>query len=229
MGQTEGEIIALMPAYNEARFIASVVQHVAQFVPIVVIDDGSNDGTGDIAEAAGATVVKHTTNQGKGKALNTGFDYAVAGGVSAAITIDADGQHDPEEIPAFIQAFREDRGDVIIGQRTFSRMPLKSRFGNRIGTWLLSLAMGRHIPDNQSGYRLVRREVMQVIRPSSTRFEAEVELLLRAQLAGFRVVWIPIKTIYNEKVSHYRPIRDSVLFLKMVWRIGQARRRGAFE
>ncbi len=229
MGQTAGEIIALMPAYNESRFIAGVVERVARFIPIVVIDDGSTDGTGDAARAVGATVITHEVNQGKGKALNTGFDYAVEAGVVAAITIDADGQHDPEEIPAFIDAFRANRADVIIGQRNFSRMPLKNQFGNRTGTWLLSLAMGRHIPDNQSGYRLLRREVMQAIRPSSTRFEAEVELLLRAQLAGFRIEWIPIKTIYNEKVSHFKPFRDSLLFLKMVWRIRQARRRGTFD
>jgi hypothetical protein len=89
--------------------------------------------------------------------------------------------------------------------------------------------MGQHIPDNQSGYRLLSRPVMQAIRPAAARFEAEVEILLRARMAGFRIAWVPIKTIYNDKTSHFRPIRDSLLFLKMVWRIWRARGRGKFE
>jgi glycosyltransferase involved in cell wall biosynthesis len=223
MSEQRGEIIALMPAFNEARYISSVVSRVSAYLPVVVIDDGSTDGTGAHAAMAGAKVIAHRSNMGKGKALNTGFAYAVKRGVDAAITIDADGQHDPDEIPRFIEAYRSGLGDVIIGQRTFSQMPAKSRWGNRIGTFLISAAMGRHIPDNQSGYRLLSRAVMAAVRPETTRFEAEVELLLRAHLAGFRLSWIPIKTIYNDKVSHYRPVRDSLLFLKMVFHIWRTR------
>ncbi len=229
MADRSGEIIALIPAYNESRYIADVVAGALKHVPVVVIDDGSTDGTGATAALAGAKVVAHKNNQGKGKALNTGFDYAVQRGVAAAITLDADGQHDPDEIPLFIAAFRAGEGDVIIGKRTFAEMPAKSQFGNRVGTWLLSRAMGRPIPDNQSGYRLLSREVMRTIRPTSTRFEAEVEILLRAQMAGFRLTWVPIKTIYNDKKSHFRPVHDSALFLKMVWRIWRARARGTFD
>jgi glycosyltransferase involved in cell wall biosynthesis len=228
MNQDRGEIIVLIPAYNEARFIGDVVQGALRYAPVIVIDDGSTDGSGAAAALAGAKVLVHTTNRGKGKALNTGFDYAVQRGVDAAITLDADGQHDPAEIPKFIAAFRAGKGEVIIGQRDFSQMPARNQFGNRTGTFLLGLAMGRPIPDNQSGYRLLSRAVLEKIRPDSSRFEAEVELLLRAQLAGFRMAWVPIRTIYNEKVSHFRPARDSWLFLKMVWRIWRARRRGGF-
>ncbi len=227
--QQGGEIIALIPAYNEARYIGEVVKKVLQYVPVLVVDDGSTDGTGSAAALAGAKVIVHSRNQGKGKALNTGFDYAVQRGADAAITLDADGQHDPGEIPKFIEAYRAGLGDVIIGQRTFTQMPGKSRFGNTVGTWLLNKAMGREIPDNQSGYRLLSRPVLEAVRPDASRFEAEVELLLRVQLAGFRLYWVPIKTIYGDKVSHFRPIPDSALFLKMVWRIWRARRRGRFE
>ena len=223
------EIIALIPAYNEARYVAAVVAGARKYLPAVVIDDGSTDGTGAIAADAGAVLVAHTANQGKGKALNTGFDYAAQLEVDAAITLDADGQHDPDEIPRFIEAFRAGRGDLIIGQRSFSQMPAKNQFGNRVGTWLMGKAMGRPVPDNQSGYRLLSKDVMRTCRPTSTRFEAEVEILLRAQLAGYRLAWVPIKTIYNDKASHFRPARDSALFLKMVWRIWRARRRGRFE
>ena len=223
-----GEIIALIPAYNEARYVADVVQRTLKHLPVVVIDDGSTDGSGAAAALAGAKVITHAVNQGKGKALNTGFDYAVQRGVDAAITLDADGQHDPDEIPTFIEAFRAGKGDLIIGQRRFDQMPAKSQFGNRVGTFLLGIAMGRPVPDNQSGYRLLSRDVLAKIRPSSTRFEAEVEILLRAQIAGFRLAWVPIKTIYNDKKSHFRPLHDSALFLKMVWRIWRARKTGKF-
>ncbi len=193
------------------------------------MDDGSTDGSAAIAALAGAKIVAHAVNQGKGKALNTGFDYAVARGVAAAITLDADGQHDPDEIPLFIQAFYSGQGDLIIGRRSFGQMPPRNQFGNRVGSVLLGWAMGQPIPDNQSGYRLLSRDVMAKVRPSSSRFEAEVEILLRAQLAGFRVGWVPIKTIYNDKKSHFHPVDDSLLFLKMVWRIWRARLRGSFD
>jgi glycosyltransferase involved in cell wall biosynthesis len=228
MTQAQGEIVILMPAYNEARFIGEVVKRALKYGPVVVIDDGSSDETGAAAALAGAKVIAHAANRGKGKALNTGFVYAAQRRFEAAITIDADGQHDPDEIPAFIEAFRTGRGDIIIGQRDFLQMPAKNQFGNRTGTFLLGLAMGQPIPDNQSGYRLLSRTVLEKVRPDATRFEAEVELLLRAQLAGFRIAWIPIKTIYNDKVSHFRPLHDSWLFLKMAWRIWRARRRGGF-
>jgi glycosyltransferase involved in cell wall biosynthesis len=229
MPDRTGEIIALIPAYNEVRYIADVVKRTLEQLPVVVIDDGSSDGSGAAAALAGAKVIAHKTNQGKGTALNTGFDYAVKRGVDAAITLDADGQHDPDEIPLFIDAFRAGAGDIVIGKRTFGEMPAKSQFGNRVGTWLLGKAMGQPVPDNQSGYRLLSRPVMEQVRPSSSRFEAEVEILLRAQMAGFRLAWVPIKTIYNDKKSHFRPIHDSVLFLKMTWRIWRARVTGKFE
>lgn len=229
MVESSDEIIALIPTYNEARYVADVVRRTLVHVPVVVIDDGSTDGSSAAAAMAGAKVLVHTTNQGKGQALNTGFDYALQRGVAAVITLDADGQHDPDEIPNFIAAFRADQGDVIIGQRSFAQMPVKNQFGNRTGSFLLSLAMGRSIPDNQSGYRLLGRKVLAQVRPSSARFEAEVEILLRAQMAGFRLAWIPIKTIYNDKKSHFRTAHDSALFLKMVWRIWRARVRGSFD
>ncbi len=229
MTQADGEIIILVPAYNEARFIGDVVKGALKYGPVIVIDDGSNDETGAAAALAGAKVIAHAVNRGKGKALNTGFTYGVQRKVGAAITLDADGHHDPDEIPKFIEAFRAGLGDVIIGQRDFSQMPAKNQFGNRTGTFLLGLAMGQPIPDNQSGYRLLSRAVMETVQTDATRFEAEVELLLRAHLAGFRIAWVPIKTIYNDKVSHFRPLHDSWLFLKMTWRIWRARRRGRFE
>ncbi len=229
MSQSDG-IIALIPAYNESAHVAQVVETAARYLPVVVIDDGSSDGSGAVAAMAGAKVLMHKTNQGKGVALNTGFDYAVERGVEAAITLDADGQHDPDEIPLFVDAFRAGLGDLIIGQRTYAQIPGIRQWGNRTGQRLLQWAMGQPVPDNQSGYRLLSRGVLTnpSVRPTSRRFEAEVEILLRAQMAGFRIAWGPIKTIYADEVSHYQKVRDSLLFLKMVWRIRAARRRGRF-
>jgi glycosyltransferase involved in cell wall biosynthesis len=229
VASNENGIIALIPAYNEERFIAAVVRGALKHLHVVVIDDGSTDRTAEIAEQAGAEVIRQPVNGGKGAALNTGFDLAVKRNMEAAITLDADGQHDPDEIPLFIEAFRAGKGDLIIGQRSFAEMPAKNQFGNRVGTWLLTQAMGQPVPDNQSGYRLLNQAVMHTCKPSSTRFEAEVEILLRAQMAGFRLAWVPIKTIYNDKVSHFHPLRDSARFLRMTGRIWQARRRGSFD
>ena len=170
MPDRPGEIIALIPAYNEVRYIADVVKRTLEHLPVVVVDDGSSDGSGAAAALAGAKVIAHKTNQGKGTALNTGFNYAVHRGVDALITLDADGQHDPDEIPLFIEAFRAGKGDLIIGQRTFAEMPTKSQFGNRVGTWLLGKAMGQPVPDNQSGYRLLSRPVMEQVRPIQLAF-----------------------------------------------------------
>jgi glycosyltransferase involved in cell wall biosynthesis len=224
-----GEIIALVPTFNEVAHVAQVVASAQKYVPVVVIDDGSSDGSGSAAALAGAKVLVHARNRGKGVALNTGFDYAAQRQVAAAITLDADGQHDPDEIPRFIEAFRSGLGDLIVGKRTYAEMPGIRQWGNRTGQRLLQWAMGHPVPDNQSGYRLHSLEVLRCARPQSARFEAEVEILLRTQLAGLRIAWIPIKTIYADEVSHYQPLRDSVLFLKMVWRIWRARRRGRFD
>lgn len=229
MPQPDSDFIAIIPTLNEIQHIVDVVQRASKYVPIVVIDDGSTDGSGTAARMAGATVIVHESNQGKGAALNTGFDYALEKNVAAAITLDADGQHDPDEIPRFIEAFRSGSWDFIIGQRTFAQMPFVRQFGNRTGTWLLSRAMGQAIPDNQCGYRLLSRDVLRVARPRAGRFESEVEIILRAKLAGFRITWIPISTIYGDETSYFDPVNDSLLFLKTVWRIWRARRRGRFE
>ncbi len=226
-----GGIIALIPTYNEVDHVAEVVKQALAYLPVVVIDDGSTDGSGAAAALAGAKVIAHKHNRGKGAALNTGFDYAVGQNLAAVVTLDADGQHDPNEIPGFLEAYQADRGDIIVGRRTFEQMPGIRQWGNRAGTRLLEWALGQPVPDNQSGYRLLNRKVLGTpsIRPHSRRFEAEVEILVRAQLASLRIAWIPIKTIYGDEVSHYQPLRDSLLFLRMVWFIWRARRRGTFD
>ena len=159
-------IVALIPGYQEGPRIAAVVRAAATHLPVLVVDDGSTDDTAAQAEVAGAVVLRQVPNAGKGAALRAGFRRALDDGADAVITLDADGQHDPEEIPAFLAAFERDRPELIIGQRDFSSMPPVRRLSNTVGGWALSAAVGRSIPDNQSGYRLVGRTLMRALLDS---------------------------------------------------------------
>ena len=219
-------IVALIPTYNEIEYIAEVVQRTRTHLPVVVIDDGSTDGSGAAAAEAGATVLRHAENRGKGAALATGIGWALEHGCEAAVTLDADAQHDPDEIPAFLEAYRRDLADMIIGRRNFSQMPFRNQLGNRLGNWILSWALRRHIPDNQCGFRLLNHRAMETLRFSTTGFEFEVEMIVQAIIAGLRMAWVPIRTIYAGESSHFRPFWDSVEFMKTAWRARQRVGRG---
>jgi glycosyltransferase involved in cell wall biosynthesis len=217
------DILALIPAYNEERHVGDVVRRTLPFLPALVIDDGSIDETARAAETAGARVLRQETNGGKGAALARGFREGVAGGYRAVVTLDADGQHRPEEIPRFIDAFDHGLGELVIGYRDFRRMPPARRFGNTTGTWLLSAAIGRRVRDNQSGFRLLAAPLLGALAVTRSGFEMEVEMIVDAVTRGFRIAWVPISTIYGDEESHFRPLRDSVRFLGMV--VHAARRR----
>jgi glycosyltransferase involved in cell wall biosynthesis len=210
-------ILAVIPAYNEMRHIAIVVQQASQYLPVLVVDDGSRDETAQTAEAAGATVLRQTPNQGKGAALVNGFHFALSQGCSAVIMLDADGQHAPIEIPAFLNRFQENSSDLIIGQRDFRYMPPLRRRTNTMGTHMFSWAIGQRIPDNQSGYRLLSRRMMEAMLAShETNFEFEVEMIVVCVRNSFRLDWVPIQTIYGDEKSHIRPLRHAYHFIRMV-------------
>jgi glycosyltransferase involved in cell wall biosynthesis len=137
-----------------------VINGAKQYLPVLVVDDGSQDNTSEIARESGAIVLRQEPNQGKGAAMERGFRYALEKGFDAVITIDADGQHDTEEIPLFLEEFKKKRCDLIIGRRDFRKMPFIRMCSNTIGTWMFSSAMGQYIPDNQSGYRLISARLM---------------------------------------------------------------------
>jgi glycosyltransferase involved in cell wall biosynthesis len=216
----EAGIVALIPAYNEADAIASVVQAVLVYLPVIVVDDGSVDGTAQLAEGAGAVVLRQVPNQGKGAAMRKGFDYAIGHGYEAIITLDADRQHDPSEIPAFIAAFRDHQAHLVIGARQYSQMPLHRRLSNTIGRALLSWALGQYLPDNQSGYRLIQRDLAQAMLSSQERgFEFEVEMLARCLNMGLKLEWVPIRTIYAGEKSHISPVKHILNFFRITWKI----------
>jgi glycosyltransferase involved in cell wall biosynthesis len=222
-----GRILALVPAHDEALRIVRVVEGAGRHVPVLVVDDGSSDATAELAERAGATVLRQSPNQGKGAALRAGFAAALEGGAEAVITLDGDGQHDPAEIPAFLgeharRVIAGEPAELIIGARSFRRMPLVRRAANWLGTVTLSAALGRWIADNQSGYRLVGRRLMAAMLDSREQgFSFEVVMIAVCLREGWSMGWIPVRTIYADERSHIRPGRHLREFLAVT---GRARR-----
>jgi glycosyltransferase involved in cell wall biosynthesis len=210
--------MAIIPAYNEAKNITPVVTKARSFLPVLVVDDGSTDNTSDLAEAAGAEVLRHSSNQGKGAALRSGFLHTLDLGCEAVITLDADGQHDPFEIHKFLQIYTSRPVDLIIGQRDFRKMPLTRRIANTSGGWLFSWAIGRPIPDNQSGYRLLSRNfITKLLDSTEEGFEFEVEMLVICLKQHFDLEWVQIRTIYAGQSSHINPLTHLRNFLRMAW------------
>lgn len=211
------KILGIIPAYNEAETISDVLIRAIKHIPVLVIDDGSKDGTAQAAIQCRADVYRQTPNQGKGAALKTGFKIALEEGYQAVITLDADGQHDPDEIPSFLEAYLLTGADLIIGERDFSHIPLVRRVANTLGMLSFSWALGQQIQDNQSGYRLLSRRMMQAVSQSQEYgFEFEVEMIVTCIQSGFQLEWIPIRTIYSGEASHINPLKHTIKFTKMV-------------
>ena len=210
-------IVALIPGYNEAPRIGAVVEVANRHLPVLVVDDGSSDGTADRALAAGATVIEQRPNQGKGAALRAGFQRALDQGADAVLTLDADGQHDPAEIPAFLAAFAADPPpDLVIGRRNFRAMPPIRRLSNVVGGKAFSWAVGREIADNQSGYRLIGRRILEATIDSDERgFEFEVEMITTCIRLGGTIAWVPIRTIYAGAPSHIQPLGHLRSFIRI--------------
>jgi glycosyltransferase involved in cell wall biosynthesis len=207
--------------------VAAVVARARPHLPVVVIDDGSTDDTAAQAEAAGAIVLRQAANAGKGAALRVGFRYALEHGVPAVVTLDADGQHDPDEIPSFVAAFQAERPELIVGCRDFSEMPPLRRLSNTLGTWVLSAAVARHVPDNQSGYRLIGRRLMtELLDSHESGFEFEVEMIARCLALCLPMTGVPISTIYAGEPSHIRNLRHATHFLRVSWKAGRVVRAG---
>lgn len=226
-GNSERTCCAVIPAFREAATIAPVVEKVVRYCPCIVIDDGSDDDTGRIAEEAGALVVRHEVNRGKGAALRTGFDMALREGYRLVITLDADGQHDPDRIPAFLSAYRRTGIPVLVGNRMWQaqRMPLVRRLTN----WFLTAVISRHmrypVPDTQCGFRLYEVEMLPYLSAADERFAAESEILLHVALRNIRIDSVKVSTVYVPgRRSHISPLRDTIRFLAMLIREYRSRR-----
>jgi glycosyltransferase involved in cell wall biosynthesis len=206
---------ALIPAFNEAPYIANVVKgtqpHVEQ---VVVIDDGSGDGTAQVAQAAGATCLRSDTNCGKASALRTGIAFACAQDFTHAITLDGDGQHLPEDIPVMISVAKETGADLVIGARSFdrARMPRARYYSNTIGSRLASALVGCEIRDSQSGFRLFRLDKLRETKLRSRCYELEMEVLIKMARSGCTIAHAPVHMVYDhgQARSKMKPVRDTI-------------------
>lgn len=218
-------ICAIIPALNAERSIATVVAQSRRHIePVVVIDDGSSDATGEVAEAVGATVLRHDVNRGKGAALKSGFAWALAHGFDAVITLDADAQHLPSEIPKFLEAREETGADLIIGGRShlFPQMLPRRRLANRFSAACISIASGVRVTDSQSGFRLYSANLLRQIKLRTDGFDMESEVIVRAGRRKLKVVTIPIDLGFVNGIatSHYKPLKDT---LRIAWTVMRTR------
>jgi len=186
---------------------------------VIVVDDGSTDSTSQKAMDGGAVVISHVNNQGKGAALRTGFSYIERNRFSALITMDADRQHDYTELPKFIEEFKKNSADIIIGSRMSDtrNMPFIRLYTNKMTSFFTSLFLSCKISDTQSGYRLIRTDVLRNINLLTNNFEIESEVLIKAGRKGFKIKEIPIRTVYLPNAqSKIRPLRDTLKFIRLI-------------
>lgn len=217
------KVCALVPAYNEGRTIAAVVQgasaHVAQ---VLVVDDGSTDGTGETAAAAGADVLRLDRNGGKGTAVRAGLSRVFQSDATHVLFMDGDLQHRPDEIPGLLAEAEVSGAAMVIGERVFVRdeMPASRYWANVIGSWALATLMGVTLKDTQSGFRIVRTDVLRQVSLEATGYEFETELVVKLARRGARISRVPIKAVYGGEQSKLRPVRDTSrnVILALVYR-----------
>jgi len=208
-------VAVAIPALNARETIGEVITGVSQFVPasdIFVVDDGSSDETEMIARQQGVWVLRHAARRGKGAALRDAVRKILELNYDSIITLDSDLQHDPAEIPAFVSA--SERFDVVIGKRMISsnRMPIHRFMSNSITTKMISIRTGVRIDDSQCGYRLYKTEVLKAVHSHRRHYDYESEILIKSALAGFKIGFVPIKTIYNGSKSSIK-VMDIIRFI----------------
>jgi glycosyltransferase involved in cell wall biosynthesis len=211
--RADARLAVIIPAYEAAATVAEVVtaaRAAAPGAPIYVVDDGSRDTTGPRAAGAGATVLGHLHNRGKGAALATGIARALADQADVLVTLDADGQHPAGEIPRVAAAVLAGSADLVLGARARAgAMPLSRRLTNWLSAALASRIGGAAVVDAQTGFRAISRALADAVRPSQTGYDFETAFLLAALAGGYRVQTAPIPTIYRGARSHFRHWRDT--------------------
>jgi glycosyltransferase involved in cell wall biosynthesis len=216
-----GTTVCVIPALNASATLPDVLDRLRVVLPeaaIVGVDDGSTDGTISIMRAACERAIRFPINLGKGAALRTGFEAALSMGAERVVTIDADGQHDPSFAPQLVDALR--RADVAVGARSRSGtgMPFHRKVTNALSSAAIQAVTRCSVPDGQSGYRAIRRPVLEAVRASGDRYEFETDFLIRAARQGFRLASVPVPTIYDGAPSHFRHVRDSLRVVATIWR-----------
>ncbi len=207
--------VVIIPTYDNGKTVCQVIEDVRKYIrDIIVVDDGSRDETAELLRGlADITVVTHEKNRGKGRALKSGFAKARELGFTHAITLDADGQHYPSDLPAFLRLVAERPQAIIVGSRDLRAdgMPSKNTFANKFSNFWFRLYTGIAIPDTQTGFRAYPLDCLQGLRLLTSRYEAELELLIFAAWHNTPLVPLPIRVHYqpkSERVTHFRPVAD---------------------
>ncbi|MBE0564641.1 MAG: glycosyltransferase family 2 protein [Krumholzibacteria bacterium] len=221
---------AILPALNAARFLPDVIGHIQRLHPdlrVLVVDDGSQDGTADAARAAGAEVSIHEVNRGKGEALKTGYAWALREGLDWVFTMDSDGQHLPQEMQLFLDAVAGGTLDVVVGTRMARTegMPWLRLMTNRFTSRVVSRLAGCPIPDSQNGFRLYRVRLLGGVRLRTKRYDSESEILVRLARRGARIGAVPVSTVYGDETSSINPLVDTGRFFRLVFMLTFTRDR----
>jgi glycosyltransferase involved in cell wall biosynthesis len=213
------KILAVIPVYNSWEHVSSLVSAVIlQGVDVCIVDDGSAERNSSPSLSRQAVILRHPDNLGKGAALRTGFGYALEKGYDGVITLDSDGQHDPEEIPLFLDAAGTHH--FVIGKRDFCHpsMPLMRRLSNGITSFLLTRLLNCPVEDAQCGYRYIHKEVLAGVSTEKAGFEMESEMIIKAARKGFIPYFIPVRTIYSGEKSAIRGFRDTAAFVRLYFK-----------
>jgi glycosyltransferase involved in cell wall biosynthesis len=224
MAATRGNVAALIPCYYEEKQIRDVAARtLAQLDTVLVVDDGSADRTSEEARAGGVEVVKHECNQGKGAAIKTGLrELTSRGGVEWVLILDGDGQHLPEEIPAFLDEANRSGAEMIVGSRMDNTraMPFVRKMTNLTMSGLISGIIGQKVPDTQCGFRMFRRSLAAAfLDVQSSNFDFESEMLVIAARRGVKIAAAQVSTVYGDEVSKIHPVRDTIRFVKLLRRL----------
>jgi glycosyltransferase involved in cell wall biosynthesis len=215
---TRETVCAIIPAFGEARFIGTVVRGVLEHLDhVIVVDDYSPDQTAEVARQAGAEVIRHAENLGKGAAIKTGLCKA-ANSFGFFLFMDGDGQHDPTEIPKFLTKATVTQAHLVVGNRMWNvtKMPAIRRWTNKFMSWQISKLCRQELPDSQCGYRMARYELLPLLRESSDGFAFETENLLLAARNGFQIEFVPVRTIYRDERSKIKPMRDTLRYIRIL-------------
>jgi glycosyltransferase involved in cell wall biosynthesis len=213
---------AIIPAYREEKHVGDVVRRTRQQLDhVLVVDDGSNDKTAQQARDAGAEVIAHSQNRGKGEAIKTGLRHWLDRQMTHVILLDADGQHLPEEIDRFMAAAASAVDpSFFLGNRmtNVAGMPFLRRVVNRYMSKRISGLCGQRIPDTQCGFRMLDRQLIPELLGGGNHFDYETEMLIIASRVGYRIESVPITTVYSDEVSKISPARDAIRFFKLMRR-----------
>ncbi len=221
LAQIRSQTAAVIPAYQDEKHIGDIVRRTRERLDhVLVVDDGSSDQTAQRAREAGAEVIVHDQNRGKGEAIKTGLGHWLDREVTWVSLLDSDGQHLPEEIDRFLAAAGARQPTFLIGNRmnNLAGMPFIRRVVNRYMSRQISRLCGQEIPDTQCGFRMLNRQLVPELLGGGDRFDYDTEVLIIASRKGYRIESVPITTIYTDQVSKIRPLRDALRFLKLMWR-----------